>query len=299
MSYKDIDENVKKYNNFNVKESKKKYGLKTYSKVRGCYIGDIMFEGDYAAFLILINVNTRYAYGYQIGDFQILQTKDKQQVQLYSTKNRKDYESMNRAFEKFITQLTLQYQNINILRFDGEKAINSKQFINYLKNYKIELVPAIPKQHTSLSIIDRLIRTLRDIAFNLGYDGIYDQNILDTILKYYNNSVHKTLSEVISKHYGKPTKVTPSMVQFDRNLEKIYVEECIKYNFGITSQPGFKLNVGDEVQISNVYNPLEKNRTILDKDKYKVKAIEGNLYKLSNTRTGKSIYRSRFQIKHI
>jgi hypothetical protein len=116
-------------------------------------------------------------------------------------------------------------------------------------------------------------------------------------LKYYNNSVHKTLSEVISKHYGKPMKITPSMVQFDRNLEKIYVEECIKYNFAITSQPGFKLNVGDEVQISNVYNPLEKNRTILDKDKYKVKAIEGNLYKLSNTRTGKSIYRSRFQIK--
>jgi hypothetical protein len=193
--------------------------------------------------------------------------------------------------------LTLQYQNINILRFDGEKAINSKQFINYLKNYKIELVPAIPKQHTSLSIIDRLIRTLRDIAFNLGYDGIYDQNILDTILKYYNNSVHKTLSEVISKHYGKPTKITPSMMQFNRNLEKIYVEESMIYNFAITSQPDFKLNKDQIVEITNTHDPLEKNRTILDKDKYKVDGIEGNLYKLTNTRTNESIYRSRFGIK--
>ena len=183
--------------------------------------------------------------------------------------------------------------------FNGEAAINSKEFRDYIKQYKIVLDPTIPKQHTSLSIIDRLIRTLRDIAFNLGYDGIYDQNILNIILNYYNNSVHKTLSEVISKHNGKPTKITPSMMQFNRDLEKIYVEECMMYNFAITTQPDFKLNKNQIVEITNTHDPLEKNRTILDKDKYKVDGIEGNLYKLTNTRTNESTYRSRFGIKPI
>ena len=169
MSYKDINDNVKKLNNFNVKESKKKYSLKTYSKVRGCYIGDIMFESKHAAFLILININTRYAYGYQIGDFEIIEDNGKQ-IQLYTNKNRKNFNSLNKAFEQFIVELRSDFQFINILRFDGEAAINSKEFRDYIKQYSIVLEPTIPKQHTSLSIIDRLIRTLRDIAFNLGYE---------------------------------------------------------------------------------------------------------------------------------
>jgi hypothetical protein len=69
------------------------------------------------------------------------------------------------------------------------------------------------------------------------------------------------------------------------------------YNFAITTQPDFKLNKNQIVEITNTHDPLEKNRTILDKDKYKVDAIEGNLYKLTNTRTNESTYRSRFQIK--
>ena len=175
MSYKDINDNVKKLNNFNVKDSKKKYSLKTYSKIRGCYIGDIMFESKYAAFLILINVNTRYAYGYQLGDFKIVEDNGKQ-IQFYTTKDRKNFSSLNKAFEHFIVDLRHDFQFINVLRFDGEAAINSKEFRDYIKQYKVVLDPTIPKQHTSLSIIDRLIRTLRDIAFNLNYDGIYDQN---------------------------------------------------------------------------------------------------------------------------
>ena len=60
-----------------------------------------MFQSDHASFLILINVNTRYAYGYQLGSFEIFQHKG-QQVQVYTTKNRKDFDSLNAAFEKFI-----------------------------------------------------------------------------------------------------------------------------------------------------------------------------------------------------
>ena len=66
--YDEIDNNkVKHYNNFNIKESKKQYSLKTYSKISHSYIGDIFFQSKDFAFLLLININTRYAYAYKLG----------------------------------------------------------------------------------------------------------------------------------------------------------------------------------------------------------------------------------------
>ena len=35
---------VKHYNNFNIKQSKKNYSLKTFSKIFNSYIGDIFFK---------------------------------------------------------------------------------------------------------------------------------------------------------------------------------------------------------------------------------------------------------------
>ena len=50
--YDSFDETkVKHYNNFNIKQSKKDYSLKTYSKIPNSYIGDIFFQGkDFAFF---------------------------------------------------------------------------------------------------------------------------------------------------------------------------------------------------------------------------------------------------------
>ena len=69
-SYKELHNLIPHYNNYDVKKSLKKYGLKTYSTYRYSYIGDLFFEGDIAAFLLLININTRYAYAYQLGKIE-------------------------------------------------------------------------------------------------------------------------------------------------------------------------------------------------------------------------------------
>ena len=55
------------------------------------------------------------------------------------------------------------------------------------------LLLASPLVITSLSLIDRLCRTIRDIAYNLNYEGIYSQLIMDKILNYYNRNSKKRL----------------------------------------------------------------------------------------------------------
>ena len=58
-----------------------------------------------------------------------------------------------------------------------------------------------PKIHTSLALIDRLCRTIRDIAFNLNIEHISHQQIMDLILYYYNNTRHETLTSTLFKAY--------------------------------------------------------------------------------------------------
>ena len=69
-SYRQLNNMIPHYNNFNVHDSYKKYSLKSYSPYRHSYIGDLFFEGDKSVFLLLINVNTRYLYAYQLGQVE-------------------------------------------------------------------------------------------------------------------------------------------------------------------------------------------------------------------------------------
>ena len=134
MSTADINKLSKHYNNFNIKKNKQEYSLKTYSNVRHSLIGDIFFDSD-ISYLLLININTRYAYAYQLGDVEIHKISNKDEYQnnyyiYYATKGMKTTESLIKAFNQHLAN-----HKVNILRFDGEKAINSKEFQNYLQKH--------------------------------------------------------------------------------------------------------------------------------------------------------------------
>ena len=162
ISTADINKLSPHYNNYNVKKNQKEFSLRTYSNVRHSLIGDIFFDSD-IAFLLLININTRYAYAYQLTEVKLTKITNRDEYQnvfflRYATKDQKTTESLIKAFDKHLAN-----HKVNILRFDGEKAINSKEFQKYLEQNHIIFIPAKPKSHTSLALIDRLCRTIRDI----------------------------------------------------------------------------------------------------------------------------------------
>ena len=291
ISINDIKQNIEHYNNFNIKQNQKKFSLKTYSNIFHSFIGDIFFESNKAAFLLLININTRKAYAYQLGKIDCKDEIDlvngvEKIVYQYAIGGKKTTTELIKAFNKHLLN-----EKINILKFDGESAIKSLEFQQFLKDHNIKFIKTIPNSHTSLSIIDRLCRTIREIAFNLRCEPILTQNQMNTILNYYNNMRHEGLTKILRK------KVCPNDLSNNPDLEEQYVIECEKYNLAIMNQKDFELNNGDEVKIVNVGGKLNKKRSILSKDHYKVVGYNGNIVKLKNMKNGNIEYRPRFYIQ--
>ena len=291
ISINDIKQNIEHYNNFNIKQNQKKFSLKTYSNIFHSFIGDIFFESNIAAFLLLININTRKAYAYQLGKIDCKDEIDlvngvEKIVYQYAIGGKKTTTELIKAFNKHLLN-----EKINILKFDGESAIKSLEFQQFLKDHNIKFIKTTPNSHTSLSIIDRLCKTIREIAFNLRCEPILTQNQMNTILNYYNNMRHEGLTKILRK------KVCPNDLSNNPDLEKQYVIECEKYNLAIMNQKDFELNNGDEVKIVNVGGKLNKKRSILSKDHYKVVGYNGNIVKLKNMKNGNIEYRPRFYIQ--
>ena len=123
---------------------------------------------------------------------------------------------------------------------------------------------------------------------------------MNKVLNYYNNARHETLTKVIFKSHPelklKYTSISPELMKDHKELEKIFVEECLKYNFDIVSNPDYKLNENDIVRVTSEKNKLGKKRNILDRYDYKVIGQDGNIFKLRNTKTNVEIYKPRFEI---
>ena len=280
---------VEPLNQFNIKEAKKKYHLKVCSKIKYSFIGDIFFQSNKFAYLLLINVNTRKAYYHFLGNNykptqEIINADTGEVIKTFehSTVSKKDVNTMIKAFDEILKQT-----KINILEFDGEKSIKSIEFQNYLKRKGITFKPLQPGSHTSTGVMDRLCKTIRDIAFNMGADGI-DNELMNKIIKIYNAAPHKTLTKIlydVNKKYG----ISPNDVEESERLETLFVERCLKYNALIKSQDDYYLNKNDKVRIYNknlsdkvfegTLNKTNK-RSVLSKDIYIVKGYKGNLIEL-------------------
>ena len=278
---------------FNVRKQIKNYQFKTYSRVPGGFIGDIFFNKSKFACLLLININTRKAYAYALNNVELEpiggQNDYGNQVYeiKYSTTNKKTTSNLINVFKQFLNDID---HKITSLRFDNESAVKSKQFQTMLRNNGIKFIPVVEGSHTSLSLIDRFCRTIRDISYNMGIK-ILTQNDINKVLNIYNNMYHSNLSKILGK------KITPNEVNDSPELEQQIINYCIDYNKQLkVLHPEIELQVG---QICKVYQPFDKfkkRRRLLKKDYYKIVNKTGNIYTVQNTRNNKKIDVPRYFI---
>ena len=293
---------------FNVRKQIKNYQFKTYSRIPGGFIGDIFFNKSKFACLLLININTRKAYAYALNNVEVYEVNpDSKGSQIkpigsqndygnqvytitYSTTNKKTTSNLINVFKQFLNDID---HKITSLRFDNESAVKSKQFQIMLRNNGIKFIPVVEGSHTSLSLIDRLCRTIRDISYNMGIK-ILTQNDINKILNVYNNMYHSSLSKMLGK------KITPNEVNEHPELEQQIINYCIDYNKQLkVLHPEIELQVG---QICKVYQPFDKfkkRRRLLKKDYYKIVNKTGNIYTVQNTRNNKKIDVPRYFIYDI
>lgn len=274
LSYQDIldefDETEEISSYFPLEENKKYYLHKVWKP--NTYLIDLMQSGKFI-YLIAINVNTRYAYAEVMNQsFSVNEGETR-----YGTDRLK-------ATPEFLSCLSKMMNNnvpmiVKYLTGDSEKSFGSETAKNFYSEHKIKWIPTKrlkkgtyhrfyyddPNQsasvrrnmnhtdplHSSLGIIDRFIRTLRDMAYNSKI-AIIEPNDMDVLVELYNNAPHKTLS------YYAGRQTTPKEVQLKPELEMWIMRRICQENFNVKKRDGFHININEPVKVYNEKDVLQK-----------------------------------------
>ena len=237
---------------------------------------------DQLLYIIAININTRYLYA-ELLNYRVGQNA-------YSHRSLRSKQSVLKAFKK------MQDRGLkaNYLSGDAEKAFLSLANDEEIKEVAgIKWIPVkrllmghypyfMPNMrkrqkkdpmHNSLGIIDRVIRTLRDMAYNIKVDVI-TPDVMNELVKQYNNAPHRTLSQLAGY------SVSPIDVQKNKNLEKFIVRRICQNNYNVKNQPGFELQPNQEVYVYNEKDTLMKRRSITQPGNYVITGFEDGYYKI-------------------
>ena len=200
----------------NPTKQQEKFQRHTFSKYVNSYELDLMFftyneNYEPAIYLVLININTRFAYIVLISD--------------------KKEETIKRAISKLI------YYGLKIshARYDGELSLNSPAMEKFWREMNINFYGTSSKFTNKNRIVDRFIRTLRDLYFNsvgkrkLSYEKQHD--LLQQIVTFYNNTEHSSTGIAPAEMtYEQEYKYIETMTRMDKMQRQKQVNEGL-YNF--------------------------------------------------------------------
>lgn len=305
ISTKLIHEYVPQLDKFDQNKAKNKYQMRTVGNLYS-YMGDIMFPvGNKVAFLLLIEINTRKAFGYQLGDIKEheiinVDTENYERIIFAPKSKLKTTVSLIKAFNKFLNEVETP---VKYLKFDGESGVNNNKFQTYLIQNGIEFIPVLKNAHTSLSLINRLCRTIRDIAYNMNVN-IVNQSIMNEVLELYNNAPHKTITNICFKNDSNlkklyPNGISPNDVYYSydedgiRYLERLIIRDNVRHNILVGEEIN-DLNIRDKCRIYEDSDKFTKKRSKLSKDIYQIVGLKGNIYQVQNINSGeiKNVQRS-------
>ena len=150
-------------------------------------------------------------------------------------------------------EISTTQENIN--EIDNDPCFNipriKTEFPSFMNDYNMVKKQKTEPNHSSLGLIDRVIRTIRDMAYNMRIRLITPE-IMKQIVYLYNNSPHSTLS----KYAGQ--LVTPENVDNDPELEDFIIRKIKQENYSIMNNLGFNLSKGAKVDVYNVDSSMAK-----------------------------------------
>ncbi len=156
-----------------------------------------------------------------------------------------------------------------IIYCDGENAFSNETIVNTLHDYDGNLKVFSEKQHLSLSIVDRIIRTIRDTRARMKIDKA-DKNdkSATNLLKVYtfNDKIMQRIVDTYNRTPHETTKYTPNQMMENPELEDLFImKQIMKTEETIAKNEKAKLEVGDKVR----YIPPSIKT---DKKRFKLKA---------------------------
>ena len=272
-------------NSFPLKDNKKYYLHSVFSP--NTYIIDLMFS-DKNCYLIAINGNTRYLYAQILNT--VIQQEEGFRIGTNAVRNVSHYIA---ALDKLLKQgmkpekligddegcfkAATAFYNQHHIIFEPVRRMRKGVYPNFMPREQNEKTEPL---HSSLGLVDRVIRTLRDMAYNVNIGTINPGQMKDLVMLY-NKAPHETLS------YYAGEETTPEMAQNDPELENFIIRRIMQSNFNVKKQFGYDLPENSPVSVYNDTDIFQKRRTInqpghfvvgkFDRGLYEVKNVEGNV----------------------
>ena len=191
---------------------------------------------------------------------------------------------------------------------DNENAWTSKMYRDYCDKHDITyryeakydvraLLDTNKKErrstHTVTSLVDRVIRTIRQMNYNLGNRNEINPNVIEYLINEYNSSPHTNLSRLLKYN------VSPNDVDNDVELETEIVKLLrienlrIETNNDKSLQPMFE---DVDLRVYNNAHSFDKVKPKLLPGKWKFVERENGMYKLRQNNT--EIMVPRWMIKN-
>ena len=210
-------------------------------------------KNEYPAFyVIIINVNTRFAYAIPIEN--------------------KNQNTIHDVLKDFV-------ENHRVITFvsDEEGAFQSNKVLDMLTEKKIAIKFINDKRHSALGVIDNFIDTLRD----MNTPTVHTKRQSDDP-KYRDFSIHRMekLLDIYNntKHWG--TGHTPQEMEDDITLEKKYIIKKIYQKERRRKMTDFELEPDTFVRYILPKDPKKKQRYKVSPEAYKISHKDGNAYVL-------------------
>ncbi len=259
------------------------------------YIIDFFYPGEYS-YLAVINVNTRKGY-------VCVPSVIAKAIELNNplpTKNIKTAESVKEMIKGLINNDV----NIKHILCDKEKAFdgtiknkNKNPFMSFLRkhnisirNYQLNHIPgnATRMNHSTIRIVDRFVRTIRDMIYLIDPASDYSPDIINYVVDCYNNTPHSIFKEMLH------IDISPNEIDDNKALENEFVRECVRYNLLLNTSDDFAINIHTPYRIYNESDPQEKRRTKLLPGIYK---WSGKMNHYEDKLTGKTKYGALYEMK--
>ena len=210
----------------------------TLHQIYGTYTWfvDLVKFGDYW-YVFFVEANSRYLIVIQ-GNSNFI-TEDSVQIQL---KQRVSSQTFREVFIQFMKMCD---NKINLLIGDSEKAFWSNDMMKYYEdlNIKTKIMNVSSEGHIGMSILDRLVRTMRDICYRLKLpESVMPKDMIYATIAY-NNTIHGAFH----KYLG--LDVTPSQVHENMEIQDMFVEELRNLNIQTACSTGYNIWVDTEVVV--------------------------------------------------
>ena len=160
------------------------------------------------------------------------------------------------------------------LTSDQEPAFTSKATCKLCSDNNVKIFVITDKQHSSLGVIDRVIRTLRDMntpkhpheQSHHPQFNHFSEPKMRRLVNQYNNKYNSTL------------RCTPKEMHENRNLEAKFIMRNQKYKHVQRGIKDFTLKQGEYVRYRMPNDPLTKHRYRYSPESYKVAGRERAMY---------------------